>query len=249
MTIIKAERAVIELGNIPLDVYMVPDGSYRLSGRNISDAVDESTNTMLRMMVVKSLKDLPHKDSDCYKDFKVSTGKTGVPFYPITIETACLYCGKVAEKGNKKALALLVATASEAIERRADAVFKIVRDEDVRNARLKARVEGILQRNFWTDTIKWYLETHEVSPDYERFIYSNVSDLVNIAFFGMKAKDVRQKLRLTPKQATKDYIPPEALPEITFVEKYAGMQVKKGIEPLQAIQEALQFANVTKLSI
>ena len=58
----KAERATITVGSIEMNVYQMPDGNYKLAGRNVTDAVEESANSLLRKLGVKSLKALPGAD-------------------------------------------------------------------------------------------------------------------------------------------------------------------------------------------
>mgnify|MGYP000099484910 FL=1 len=99
---IKAERATILLGDIPIEVYQLPDGSYKLSGRNVTDAVSEANNTLIRYYGVKSLKDLNEPDVDL-----VFLGKDGSPFIPVSIKCALKYWGSRGVLGNSKAQDLL----------------------------------------------------------------------------------------------------------------------------------------------
>jgi uncharacterized protein YunC (DUF1805 family) len=237
----KATRVQIYLGDIPLMVYRLPSGKYKLSGRNVTDAVDEDANTLLRKMGVKSLKALPHAESESYK---INPGKEGSPFVPVVIEDAVTYWGTVAEAGNKKAMAILMSCAIESIERRADHALGIQLSEELRNARMKARIDGILQRNFWTDCIKVYVDNNDVSDNYKRWVYTNVSDYLNRQFFGMSAKQIRENYDIAENEPLRDHVLPEYLPDITFVEKYAGKLVERGVEPMTAMREAVEFSNI-----
>jgi hypothetical protein len=161
---IKAERKTVDLGGIPLSVYRLPNGDYKLSGRNITDAVGEDANTLLRFTGVKSLKSLPNAGSDCYK-ITPATSK-GVPFHPVSIADAVMYWGKAAERGNLKAIAILVASAAEAIERRTDAAYGITRTEADRNTRTKTLIDFILENpKTWTMHFKpnWQREACRVT--------------------------------------------------------------------------------------
>lgn len=92
---IKAVRASIKLGSIPIDVYLMPDGSYRLAGRNVTDAVNEENKSLTRFYKVKSLKDLPCVDLNLIQ-IKAETGES---FIPIAIQDAAVYWGIAHRKG------------------------------------------------------------------------------------------------------------------------------------------------------
>jgi P63C domain len=162
-TTIKAVRGTILLGDIPLNVYMLPDGGYKLAGRNVTDAIGESANSVLRIMGVKSLNDLPHADSERYK---VNPGKGGSPFVPVSPVDAAIYWAKMTANGSLKAQALMVACAVESIERRADQFFGVNRDEGDRNQRFKSLVDHILANpKEWTMHFKpqWQREACRVT--------------------------------------------------------------------------------------
>ncbi len=260
---IKAIRVQIKLGIIPLNVYQLPDGRYCLAGRNVTDAVKENNATLPRYFGVKSLKDLPSAQSGtlalnhpgAHGNAKGTQGKrlslnqikadTGETFIPVAIEDAAQYWGGMAQKGNEIANAILVACTIESIERRADHALGIQLSEEYRNARMQARIDGILQRNFWTKCIQWYLDNHPgLSQNYKKFIYSNVSDYLNRQFFGLSAKDIRKLHGIPSSDLLRDHVEPEYLPDITFVEKYAGKLVQRGSEPLAAIKDAVSFAEI-----
>jgi hypothetical protein len=128
---IKAVRAQILLGDIPLNVYQLPSGRYKLAGRNVTDVAGEPNNSLIRAMGVKSLKDLPGADLSLIQ-VKADTGEI---FIAVAIEDAAAYWGKMAIAGNVLAVGILVASAIEAIERRADAAFGNEKSEGERNER------------------------------------------------------------------------------------------------------------------
>jgi hypothetical protein len=234
---IKAVRAEIRLGDIPLNVYMLPDGRYKLSGRNVTDAIDEASNSVLRIMRVKSLKDLPHAGLERYK---LTAGKEGSPFDPLSIEDAATYWGEMSQRGNKKATAILVACAIEAIERRADAVFKIQRTEEERNERLKERIQGKLIRRTFTDAIQDYQGRHpELSDTAKKFLYINASDAVNRAVFGRQSYKLFADLGIPKNALLRDYLNPIELRHIQQVEDLAIRLIDSlDMPPKAAVDEA-----------
>jgi hypothetical protein len=103
----KAERVTIQLGEIPLNVYQLPDGSYRLSGRNITEAVGQHANTLQRILDIASLEVLPDAE-------RISAGKSGAPFWAVPPRFAVKYWARIAfTKSNTKAYSLLSAIPSE----------------------------------------------------------------------------------------------------------------------------------------
>jgi len=164
---VKGLLVKINLGEAPLDVYQLPDGRYDLSGRNVTDAIDEAPNTLLRFHGVKSLKALPCKDSERYK---VNPGKHGSPFFPVSIEDASRYWMAMAVKGNTKAKALVEACLIESIERRADHALGIQVAESERNERLALRMKRIKTRYNWTDSLKArYQAQNGVTPSSAKY--------------------------------------------------------------------------------
>ena len=147
----------------------MPDGSYNLAGRNVTDAIGEVNTNLMRFFSVKSLKDLPGIDPSLMQ----VKAKTGESFIPVAIADATKYWRDRSKKGNVIADAIIDAVLIEAIERRADAAFGVQRSEEERNQRFKARVDGIATRRTLTDAIKDFISTHpELSDNAIKFMYS-----------------------------------------------------------------------------
>ena len=229
------------LGDIELDVYQLPDGKYRMSATQVTTTVNKHAKSMWEFLEGKSPQALPHKGSNLGK-IKAEGVKNAIS--EVTLEVASAYWAYWATKGDSQALALVIACVTEALERRADYAFGVARTEQERNDRLIARRDGILQRHFWTDSVKEYIDTHETTNEYRRYIYANVSDCLNQSFFGMSAKQIREEYNIPNGKALRDCVKAEYLADITFVEKYAGTLVKNGSEPLDAIRDALIFIGV-----
>jgi hypothetical protein len=141
---------------------------------------------------------------------------------------------------NQRAQAILQASLAEAIERRADSAFNIQRAEQERNERFATRYDGILSRNFWTDTIDSYCKTHEVSDNYRKFIYINVSDIVNKALFGLTSKQLREYYDLPNNRSVRDMLPSDTLKDVDMLEKAAARRVENtGSCPKQALKDMI----------
>lgn len=129
----KAQRCTIELGDISLEVAMLPDGTYRMSYVQASEVVDKSRNSMLRFCRSNYLKSLLGEDFECYTPGgEISIEGANRPITPITFELACLYWQKCAAEGNIKARALVIALLKRSLYDLADAAFGIPRHDHER---------------------------------------------------------------------------------------------------------------------
>ena len=166
MSIVKSKRATVTLApNIEINAYLLPNGDIKLAGRNVTDAVEEPNNSLIRIMGVKSLKALPGADSSLIQ-IKADTGETVTP---VSIDDAIAYWTKMAIKGNTKAATLIGALAAESIERRVDRAFGIQRTEEERDLRLATRATVRKDFRWLTDALKSHGFTED--KDYARFIY------------------------------------------------------------------------------
>jgi hypothetical protein len=100
----KAQRGKVQVAGLEINIYFLPDATYRLAGKNVTDAIGEPNNSLGRIMGVKTLKALPHADSTL-PQIKADTGES---FIPVAIEDAITYWGVMAIKGNLIAQSLLV---------------------------------------------------------------------------------------------------------------------------------------------
>jgi hypothetical protein len=237
----KAIRATITLGDIELDVFQLPDGSYRMSKAQVCETVQLDRKRLSELLEKNSLKLIAGKGSllsALVVKMSYEGNNAKVDLVPLEMATLIWL-----ESGSEIGKALAYSCITESLEMRADNAFGVIRDEEERNQRFIARKDSILQRHFWTDAIKWYTDNNEVSEGYKRFIYPNVSDCLNKALFGLPAKGIRTVLDMDSSENIRDCVNPSLLPDLTFIEKYAATRVKAGSEPLHAIKEALAFCN------
>jgi hypothetical protein len=239
---IKAERVTIELGSVPVNVYQLPDGSYRLAGKNITDAVKEDDKALPRLYGVKSLKDLPGAGSESGKEsVKISAGKEGVPFFPVSIEDATRFWFDRAKKGNELAGAIVEAALIESIERRADKAFGKARSEAEYNERFKNRVNGILTRRSLCDAIKEYLLRHpELSPGRSNNMYTNATQKGYRLMFGRDRKTLETDLGAEPGKL-RDALLADELKDLDAIENLAMKLIDNDdMDPCDAIDEAFK---------
>lgn len=140
----KALKATISLGSIPLDVYQLPDGSYKLYNESVIAAIDRPKDDLLRFLKGKSPQALPYKDRSLQQEQMVEVEDYGGYIKPIPVELATAYWLYCAIKGNPKAQALVQASLIETIERRADKAFEFKRTEEEYNQRFGETLEDAL---------------------------------------------------------------------------------------------------------
>ncbi|MBD2296736.1 hypothetical protein H6G06_25445 [Anabaena sphaerica FACHB-251] len=143
----KAVKAVIHLGSIPLDVYQMPDGDYKLYIESVTAAIDRPNNDLLRFLSGKSPQALPYKNRNLLQDPMVEVEGYGGYIKPIPVELATGYWFYRAIKGSLIAQAIIQASLAESIERRADAAFEFKRTEKEYNQKFGERLEEVLAYN------------------------------------------------------------------------------------------------------
>lgn len=237
----KAVKASIDLGDLNLNVFKLEDGSYRLSQTQVAETVEKDEATFRRWLKLEKVKAMRCGgfNPDILKaTVEGSKGKANL----VTIDLAVGYWTKEAVNGNTKSALLLGACATESIERRADKQFGIERSEQERNERLKSRMQGKIARRKLTDSIKDYLQRHPyLGERYCNFIYSDVSDCLNVVLFGMKAAPLCIK-RGCPSNKLRDTHSAKDLNTIEHYEQHAMKLIDKfDQEPLAAMNEAIEF--------
>jgi hypothetical protein len=140
----RAEKAVIYLGSIPLDVYQMPDGSYKLYVESVTAAVSRPNNDLLRFLRGKSPQALPYKDKNLLQDPMIEVEGYGGYIKPVPVDIATAYWFYQAIRGNPIAQAIIQASLVESIERRADTAFIFKRTEEEYNQKFGATLEQFL---------------------------------------------------------------------------------------------------------
>jgi len=142
-----AEKAIIYLGSIPIDVYQMPDSSYKLYSESITSAIQRPNNDLLRFLQGKSPQSLPYKNRNLLQEPMIEVEGYGGYIKPIPVELATAYWLYRAIKGNLTAQAIVQASLTESIERRADLAFNLKRTEEEYNQKFSDRLESILTYN------------------------------------------------------------------------------------------------------
>lgn len=131
----EAKKETIYLGNIPLNVYQMPDGTYQLSLDSVTEVIGKKRGDLMVFMQSHSSLALPFKEYNIFKATLVRIKGPEQFFKPIPIKLATSYWHYGSKKGNRKADALVQACMIESIERRADKIFRVRRTEKEYNKR------------------------------------------------------------------------------------------------------------------
>ena len=141
-TTIKATRATILLGDIELDVFQLPDGKYFLSLTQIAESIDLDKKRLSELRELKLAQSLYFEGFRKSENVKVEGGTK--PVSMISLDDVSKYWTLAAfQTQNLKAISLLAASQAEALERRADAAFNVIRSEEERNQRHIIRRDSI----------------------------------------------------------------------------------------------------------
>jgi hypothetical protein len=252
----KAKKAIIKLGSLELDVYQLPNGSYRMSQTQafISIADDDystkqAAKRFIEKITSKQAKALVPQGFGCIEKVKIEG--TGLEINSISLTDVPNFWLLFAADGNIKASLLLAACAIETLERRADSAFNIQRTEEERNDRLQTRVESKIARRTLTDSFKYYLENNlELSSNYKKYIYPNSTDYLNGVVLGVKSKQAKDHYQLKESGAIRDHIPTEALRELKFAEELASrFIVEDGLEPFEAVKKACEIGKIKQIGL
>ena len=143
---IKATRATVAIGGLTVDAFMLPDGSYRMSQIQASEAVGLSGRNVfdfLRSNALKTLLGEGYTDS-VFESEQIEIESEGDKrgqsrFNSLPLEIVGAYWLWQSYRGNKKALSLCMALIIESLERRFDDAFGVVITEQERNRRLSQR--------------------------------------------------------------------------------------------------------------
>lgn len=126
----KAQRRTIYIGDIPLEVAMLPDGSYRLSQTQATEVVNKRRNSMFYFYRSNRLKAFLGNDFQCSSlSEELFIEGAPRPINPVTFEVACLYWQKCADEGNAQARAIVVALIKYSLYDLADAAFGVKRHQ------------------------------------------------------------------------------------------------------------------------
>jgi len=128
----KAKRQTIALGDLELDVFQLPDGTYVMSRTQVAETVGKGLQNVSDFLVSKRFKSLPgiaytgQKNDEVEVDSSNQT-RGGTRISPIPLGLAAIYWYFQAKRGNKPAETLTIHGLYDSLLRRADEAFGVVR--------------------------------------------------------------------------------------------------------------------------
>ena len=144
---VKAISATILLGAIPLSVYQLPDGGYKVDPIGVMGAVNKKGSALTRFINGKSPLALPFSGYNFTQAESIPVEGDAQLIKPIPILLATAYWLNQANKGNQRAQALVQASMAESIERRADVAFEVKRTQIEYNLRFTETYQSVLLEN------------------------------------------------------------------------------------------------------
>jgi hypothetical protein len=142
---IKATRATVAIGQLTVDGFMLPDGTYRMSQTQAAETVGKDEINARRFLTSKNINAIRGEgytpDSIEVESVSDKRGQTRFNALPLDVVTA--YWLYQSTQGNQQALSLVWALLSESLERRFDNAFGIIRTEKERNEITTAKIQTL----------------------------------------------------------------------------------------------------------
>ncbi|QKQ76460.1 hypothetical protein [Nostoc sp. TCL240-02] len=182
----KAKRALIQIAGIEIEVFQLPNGDYVMSQTQVAEAIELSEIGFRRFLKENRLNHLPGKG---FSFDKFSISGTGRQINAIPVDIASDFWMSQAFKGNIKAQALVSACMQEALQRRCDAVFSIVKSEQqYERQAINSRVSWEESRLFCTDAQSAF----QNSCIRYKFNAAMAHDAITVAVCGKTASDLKE---------------------------------------------------------
>jgi hypothetical protein len=143
----KATRQIIAIGNIEVEGFMLPDGSYRMSQTQAAECVGLEERNARDFLQTNALKRLlgdgytPAISQTSPIEIEAPEGQArgGSRIVPLPLEIVSAYWLWQSHRGNKTALSFCLALVTESLERRFDGAFGVARSTSEYNQRLADR--------------------------------------------------------------------------------------------------------------
>jgi hypothetical protein len=149
MTETRATRATVTLGTLTIDGFMLPDGSYRMSQTQAAEIIQLTERNAREFLESKAFKQV---SGEAYTPaiFEIEAGEQQrgqSRFRGLPLAVVVIYWTYQCYRGNKPARDLLVALATETLERRFDRAFNVTRPEDEWDRRLSEAIVNQLEND------------------------------------------------------------------------------------------------------
>ncbi len=223
----KATVAQVSLGDFTFDGLLMPNGEYRIGVSQVAHL-----NLVTPNNATKSVKALLGKDVKLLQT-KSELNRSSVNTISISDFTNLLY--KIAFKGNSVAQSMLLALADMSMTEVFNDAFGKETTARGRQAFIKTRLSGIVQRRSFTDSVKAYNEVtgSDITPN-----YAQLTNLTYLLLFGHTASE----LEVLCGKPVRDHLLPEQLHLLDAVENMASKLIEKQqVDPESAIRQAVEL--------
>jgi hypothetical protein len=236
-------RTEIKIGNHFISAYSADetDGNGNvinyLNGTQLAELIDLRPSTTVQNRMAQELKALLGDDFTTLQG-RVKTSRNSYAKLSLwTADDCIVYWTYHAEKGNKIAFKLICALAATSLDTIINDAFnrdyKKGQAESLTNARLLSKIK----RRELTDSIKDYIIRHNKSADYQKWIYPNITDAINLGIFNRRASQLKEDWDT---KNPRDSMTEIELDYVKQVEDLASRLIDQDdIEPLKASIEAL----------
>ena len=248
MSIITVFKTEFAIGAVTVDGYTANEidpatGKFinYLSGAGLAESIGLNESTTRSKRLPKGLEDILGTGFTTVQgSYKMeSGGKSKLNLWDTT--SAALYYRYHDKQNNILAGAIVTALISTTLDIIIDDRFGRVYKQGEVEARVKARLAGKYTRRTLTDSVKEYLgKQNEVSENYRKFIYSNCSDKINKSLFGKTAAQLCE-LRKCDRDILRNTHSAVELVLIDRIEGHAVRLIDRGMEPLLAVTDAIDF--------
>ena len=143
MTTTKAVKKTIKVAGKSVDVFQMPDGSYKYSQSSVAKAIGKPAMSFSQFLDSKRPEALPYKGLPLSQ---VSVEGNNKPINTVPDDLATVYWTYWMSKGDAEAIALMSALAGEALTRRADAAFNNTKTEQEYEQQTEDRYQQVLAR-------------------------------------------------------------------------------------------------------
>lgn len=131
-----AKKAIAQMFNREVEMYQLPDGKYHMSKTQMANVIEKRHQSVAEFLQGKSPEALPYKDFS-FAEIAID-GNNGV-FHSVPFEIVIAYFSYWARQGNEIAMSIMQNCTLEYMNRVADSVFGVEKDEDDYRSEFKER--------------------------------------------------------------------------------------------------------------
>jgi len=248
---IEAKTKLILLGGSEIPVYLMPDGEYRWSMRQVSKAIGFNEGWLSDTMRAEGNALQVLKEKGFKGDLIELSGQGFIESNLISTTdfmAAIMYAAVIGMR--RPAVALLASSLHETLERRADHAFGIIRDEDeyiqkfeyryasiLLNKNLKAAISDWISRT-GIDGVNAYCNEYKIRGG-QQGVYATALGEIYQVLFGQNKRSINEVLGVKHYQTPKDNVEVTQLQRIAQIEDLASKYImRKNLSPLEAIRAA-----------